>query len=116
MSKVMQMLSGLRSWLLGLRLSPQQGMHTIGDTKTEDPQILIHKILAGPYQLSDDPMFNGGPEDDFYFLEVMIETGGIVEECTLMHKDFDKIYPIVAHFSTPTIEPYDLLSEEVSEK
>jgi hypothetical protein len=60
-------------------------------------------------------MFNGGPDDDFYMLEVMVETGGVVEECTLMHKDFDKIYTIVAHFSRPTIEPYNLLKEEVND-
>jgi hypothetical protein len=100
--------SGLLSWLYAKRLKrlveEQENLDTKKDSMTE---IKVHKILAGPYQASDDPDF---PEDeeDFFWIEAMVEYDGYYEAMTVTHHDFNKIYASVNHMGKPTVEPYIL--------
>ena len=65
-------------------------------------EIRVHKILAGPYSSEDDP-----DEDElFYWVDVLIDYQGEMQEVTIMHNDFDKIYDIVKHMGKPTVEPF----------
>lgn len=67
--------------------------------------IKVHRIISGPYLMSDlDDSID--PEDDFTWVEALVEFNGHLEEMTLGHQEFDKIYAIVKHLSGPTIEPY----------
>jgi hypothetical protein len=78
------------------------------DTKKDkEVEIKVHKIIAGPYQASDDPDFPEG-EEDFFWIEAMVEYGGYYEAMTIRHHDFNKIYAIVNHMGKPTVEPYVL--------
>jgi hypothetical protein len=67
--------------------------------------VKVHKIIAGPYSAMDD--FD--EEEDFWFVEALVEYGnGELEEMTICHEDFNKIYAIVKHLNGPTVEPYIL--------
>lgn len=101
MHYLMQIVSGLLSWLSGKR---QKSLATEPEN-LDMPKVLVHKIISGPYSLSDDPDWDG-MEDDVFWIEVLIECEGHMSEVTIAHEDFDAIYKIVKHVNGPTIEPY----------
>lgn len=72
-------------------------------TESTTGEIRIHRVLAGPFHSSDVP---GNEEEDFYWIECLIEVGNGLEEVTLAHDDFDPLYDIVKHMSKPTVEPF----------
>ena len=62
--------------------------------------LLIHRILAGPFEEDDD---DGEP---YWWIECLMECDGQMVEGTLCHDEFDKVYSIVRHLSSATLEPY----------
>lgn len=100
--------SGLLSWLYGKRLKKSVEGPILEDTPTE---IKVHKVIAGPYQASDDPDWNED-DGDFWWVEAMVEYRDVYEEMTISHDDFNKIYDIVKHMGKPTVEPYILNLED----
>lgn len=74
--------------------------------------VKVHKIISGPYNSVED--FDE-EDEDFWFVEALVEYGdGELEEMTICHEDFNKIYAIVKHLNGPTVEPYILAGEGVS--
>lgn len=65
--------------------------------------IKIHRVLEGPYHISD---VTGDDDDEGWFIEVLLEFDGELMDLTLMHTDLDKVTDIVNHFKKATIEPY----------
>jgi len=82
------------------------------DTQTESSMgvLKIHKLIDGPYHSLDDPDLEG--EGDFWWIECMVEFDGHLEDMTLAHDDFNKIYEIVAHLKGPTVEPFIIESSK----
>lgn len=62
--------------------------------------LLVHRILAGPFEGDDD---DGEP---YWWIECLMEYDGQMVEGTLCHDEFDKVYSIVRHLSSATLEPY----------
>jgi len=59
----------------------------------------IHKIIEGPVEDEDDV----GP---YYFMDVYAEFDGEFFEMTLQSREFNKMYSIVRHMKSSTIDPY----------
>jgi len=99
--------SGLQSLLSNKKHKKQSEKPINEDTWTEEQtEIKVHKILAGPFSNEDDPEFDPDYDEPFYWIEVLIECQGEMEEVTIMHDEFDKIYDIVKHMGKPIVEPF----------
>jgi len=98
--------SGLQSLLFGKRPNKQFEEPTKMESEMDSPTgtLKIHKLIAGPYHSLDDPDLED--EGDFWWIECMVEFDGHLEDMTLAHDDFNKIYEIVAHLKSPTVEPF----------
>lgn len=76
------------------------------DTQMDSTTVKVYKIISGPYSAMED--FD--EDEDFWFIEALVEYGnGELEEMTICHEDFNKIYAIVKHLNGPTVDPYILV-------
>lgn len=80
-------------------------MDTATDSTTE--KVKVHRIIAGPFSSYDhDDTFQ--EDDEFFFVDALVEYDGVVQDMTICNSDFDSIYAMVKHLKGPTIEPYIL--------
>lgn len=68
--------------------------------------IKVHRIIEGIEEHLD------GEDFSFWTIEVYVEFKGEFFETTLASYDFNKVYDIVKHMASPTLEPY-IIGEEV---
>lgn len=69
-------------------------------------ELKVHKLIAGPFSASEcDPDWDDDCED-YYWIDVMVEYDGHMDNLTIGHNDFNMIYAIVKHLQSPTLEPY----------
>lgn len=110
MNILTRIVSGLLSWLSRKKqTNTSNEPMTTGTQMDSQTEIRVHKIISGPYSAMDD--FD--EDEDFWFVEALVEYGdGELEEMTICHEDFDKIYAIVKHLNGPTVEPYILAGGE----
>jgi len=60
-------------------------------------QVKIHHVLEGPFWDEDE---------DFWWLEVVVECQGEVFDMQICHDDLDPLYNIVKKLKAPDLEPY----------
>ena len=105
MNILTRIVSGLLSWLSRKKQTSTSNEPTMTDTQMDSTTVKVHKIISGPYNSVED--FD--EDEDFWFVEALVEYGnGELEEMTICHEDFNKIYAIVKHLNGPTVEPYIL--------
>jgi hypothetical protein len=98
---------GLQSLLSKLSASKSAEEPTSEDSKTAGTsEIKVHKIIAGPFAASDDPDFDSDFEEDYFWIDAMVEVDGEIMDLTLGHSDFNAIYVIKKHLDSATVEPY----------
>jgi hypothetical protein len=68
--------------------------------------IKVHKIIGGPFEQVDDD------GDTYWFIDVYVESKGEFFDLSLSTDEFDKVYDIVKHMKSATIEPYIIGSED----
>jgi len=110
MSTLTRIVSGLLSWLSRKKqTSTSNDPMTVGTQTDSTTAVKVHKIIAGPYSAMEEL----DEDEDFWFVEALVEYGnGELEEMTICHEDFNKIYAIVKHLNGPTVEPYILAGGE----
>ena len=90
--------SGLLSWLFGWKhKKPVIEPENLDIKRVES--LLIHRIIAGPFEAEYD-------DEPYWWIECLMEYDGQMVEGTLCHYEFDKVYSIVRHLSSATLEPY----------
>lgn len=65
---------------------------------------MVHRVLDGPYHSTD--VLDGEEDEDYWFIEAIVESRGELVHMTICHEEYDKIYNIVKHLSGPTVEPF----------
>lgn len=73
--------------------------------ETTDTRVKIHRVTDGPFSSHESGLTEPEEDEEFWWIEALVEFDGTMHELAVAHSDFDKIYQIVNHTRTH-IEPF----------
>lgn len=73
--------------------------------ETTETKVKIHRVTEGPFSSHESGLTDPEEDEEFWWVEALVELDGELQELTVAHSDFNKVYQILNHTRTH-IEPF----------